>query len=288
MANKSVCIEVFTTKQQAKRWGALGPGTACGRPAVYLVRVPELGDPWAPRCEGCAGFYALEYRRPLTPEEDEEFARKQAAALQEKKAKTVLERVEAWVNKHKVSCAESIYQRDSVQDAALDLAEELCGLVGYYKEPEGEVQPQPSRTKKERFMARYGRVYNDGSGGLYLSKKALEQLGLNQPSEGGKNMDKAEVRAFAAYEHVDVGIRPKWTVFYHTDSTPTRVPYRPWAGVVVRFFADEDNAQRVFETAKQMDLAPTMRPYNEEHDLPFLKVFNSHALAAFSKAADEK
>ena len=52
----------------------------------------------------------------------------------EKKLKAI---VETFVEKHGISCPESIYQCDRVIEDACQLIEELCNVVGY-KECEGE------------------------------------------------------------------------------------------------------------------------------------------------------
>lgn len=46
--------------------------------------------------------------------------------------------VRAFVEKHRISCPEIIYQTDYVIENAYGLIEELCDVVGYYQYPEGE------------------------------------------------------------------------------------------------------------------------------------------------------
>ena len=46
--------------------------------------------------------------------------------------------VRAFIDKHEISCAESIYQRDVVAEHALELIEELTNEAGYWVDPEGE------------------------------------------------------------------------------------------------------------------------------------------------------
>ncbi len=42
-----------------------------------------------------------------------------------------------WVRRHEISCPESIYQRDDVQESLCELAEKLCSVVGYYEHTPG-------------------------------------------------------------------------------------------------------------------------------------------------------
>jgi hypothetical protein len=39
-----------------------------------------------------------------------------------------------WVKDNKVTCGESIYQVDSVQEAMYDLTTQICKLVGFHQE----------------------------------------------------------------------------------------------------------------------------------------------------------
>ena len=39
-----------------------------------------------------------------------------------------------FIQEHKISCAESIYQPDEVQDDISKLLEDICETIGYYKE----------------------------------------------------------------------------------------------------------------------------------------------------------
>lgn len=50
---------------------------------------------------------------------------------------------ELWRNIHKPRSAESIYQRDSVQEALPGLAEVVCNIVGYYDGPDEGNSPSP-------------------------------------------------------------------------------------------------------------------------------------------------
>lgn len=46
----------------------------------------------------------------------------------------VAQAVKNWVQKYQPSCAESIYQVDRIQEGLHELAEQVCDIVGYYKE----------------------------------------------------------------------------------------------------------------------------------------------------------
>lgn len=45
----------------------------------------------------------------------------------------LLEVVETFIEKHNISCPETIYQMDSVIRDAYEFIEELCNVVGYYE-----------------------------------------------------------------------------------------------------------------------------------------------------------
>lgn len=45
---------------------------------------------------------------------------------------------EAFINKHQIGCAESIYQRDSITEDAPYLVQDICELVGYVKTEDDE------------------------------------------------------------------------------------------------------------------------------------------------------
>jgi len=42
----------------------------------------------------------------------------------------------AWRDEHKPLCSESIYQRDSIQEALPELAQSVCAIIGYAKNSE--------------------------------------------------------------------------------------------------------------------------------------------------------
>src|SRR5260221_5815766 len=43
-----------------------------------------------------------------------------------------------FVKDYEISCAESIYQVDSIQEDALAFIEDICNIVGYYETPDNE------------------------------------------------------------------------------------------------------------------------------------------------------
>lgn len=43
-----------------------------------------------------------------------------------------------FIEKHRISCPETIYQTDHVIENAYALIEEICEIVGYYEEDENE------------------------------------------------------------------------------------------------------------------------------------------------------
>jgi len=47
-----------------------------------------------------------------------------------------IERIKAIIKKHNISCAEDIWQRDSISENALTIIEEICKIIGYYEEKE--------------------------------------------------------------------------------------------------------------------------------------------------------
>lgn len=46
------------------------------------------------------------------------------------------EAVTQFIDEHRISCAESIYQTDRVIQNAYAFIEELCEIVGYYEDPD--------------------------------------------------------------------------------------------------------------------------------------------------------
>ena len=51
-------------------------------------------------------------------------------------AKVVVDLVKKYIQKHRISCPESIYQMDKPQVDAIDLVCELCEVVGFIEEDE--------------------------------------------------------------------------------------------------------------------------------------------------------
>lgn len=43
-----------------------------------------------------------------------------------------------FIKDNEITCAESIYQKDSIEANALDLIEQICELIGYYEEEDEE------------------------------------------------------------------------------------------------------------------------------------------------------
>lgn len=54
------------------------------------------------------------------------------------KATQIVQIVKSYIEKHEISCAESIYQRDKIWETAPELVEELANIVGYYEYPEDD------------------------------------------------------------------------------------------------------------------------------------------------------
>lgn len=53
-------------------------------------------------------------------------------------AKLLIDLVKSYIQKHHISCSESIYQMDKPQVDAIDLVCELCEIVGFIKEVKKE------------------------------------------------------------------------------------------------------------------------------------------------------
>lgn len=51
--------------------------------------------------------------------------------------------VEAWIQKHRPQCAESVYQVDSVLMAAPELVVEVCEIVGWHRPEENDPDGDP-------------------------------------------------------------------------------------------------------------------------------------------------
>jgi hypothetical protein len=49
-------------------------------------------------------------------------------------AERVVNRIKSFISEHRISCVETVYQTDRVQEHATELIEDLCELVGYYNE----------------------------------------------------------------------------------------------------------------------------------------------------------
>ena len=45
-----------------------------------------------------------------------------------------IKKIKAIIDKHEISCGEDIWQSDSIIENALPIIQELCEIVGYYKE----------------------------------------------------------------------------------------------------------------------------------------------------------
>ena len=50
-----------------------------------------------------------------------------------------IEKIKAIIDKHEISDGEQIWQCDSISENALTIIEELCEIVGYYKEKKGTI-----------------------------------------------------------------------------------------------------------------------------------------------------
>lgn len=59
-------------------------------------------------------------------------------AEQLEQASDIVQIVMDYINKHEISCPESIYQRDKIWETAPELVEQLANIVGYWKDPDGE------------------------------------------------------------------------------------------------------------------------------------------------------
>lgn len=44
-----------------------------------------------------------------------------------------------FIKDNKITCAESIYQSNSIEANALDLIEQICDVIGYYEEDEEDL-----------------------------------------------------------------------------------------------------------------------------------------------------
>jgi hypothetical protein len=44
-----------------------------------------------------------------------------------------------WIQKYKPSCPESLYQVEEIECSCRNLVEEICELIGYYDNHEGEI-----------------------------------------------------------------------------------------------------------------------------------------------------
>jgi hypothetical protein len=66
------------------------------------------------------------------------------------------EECQTWVKKAKPSCAESIYQVDSVSEALSELGETVCDIVGYYKEPK-QISENEKISILEKFSEKIGK-----------------------------------------------------------------------------------------------------------------------------------
>lgn len=44
-----------------------------------------------------------------------------------------------FIKDNKISCAEDIFQRDSIEANALDLVEQICDIIGYHEEDEEDL-----------------------------------------------------------------------------------------------------------------------------------------------------
>lgn len=45
-----------------------------------------------------------------------------------------IEKLKALIKKHKISCGEDVWQRDSIGTDSLEIIQEMCEIVGYYEE----------------------------------------------------------------------------------------------------------------------------------------------------------
>lgn len=54
------------------------------------------------------------------------------------KMKKIVDMVENFILDNKIRCSESIWQRDNIIENAYDFIENLCDIVGYYKDDEEE------------------------------------------------------------------------------------------------------------------------------------------------------
>ena len=45
-----------------------------------------------------------------------------------------VEKIRAIIKKYDITCGEAIYQRDSINENAVDILGEICDIVGYYDE----------------------------------------------------------------------------------------------------------------------------------------------------------
>lgn len=78
-------------------------------------------------------------RKFTAPSTSEDGLRNFAAALIRMDVNAdATQRVQEFIIKHKISCAETIHQSDRVIENAYQLIEDLATIVGYYKDPDDE------------------------------------------------------------------------------------------------------------------------------------------------------
>jgi hypothetical protein len=97
----------------------------------YLVSNPEfVANGNALKNFGVTHWMALFPPDAIPPALDVSFKHSRAA-----RAERVLCALEAWIAEHKPSGPESLYQVDSINLAAPELANELCDIAGYFVDP---------------------------------------------------------------------------------------------------------------------------------------------------------
>jgi hypothetical protein len=100
----------------------------------YLVSNPEfVANGNALKNFGVTHWMALFPPDAKPPALDVNFKHSRAA-----RAEAVLRALEEWIAKHQPSSADALYQVDSINLAAPELANDLCDIAGYYQDPSEE------------------------------------------------------------------------------------------------------------------------------------------------------
>lgn len=130
-----ITVCTITLRNGAKvmgyNYGAIDPSLQDwqqGRQAAYDMAREKVWE-----LEG----YALRERMAAAPMVAVDAQSGAVSAVPEAEVK-LLAIVRAFVEKHRISCAETIHQTDYVIEDAYGLIEDLCEVVGYYSYPEDE------------------------------------------------------------------------------------------------------------------------------------------------------